>query len=698
MSKPLTAALAGAGSEGARRVNMPVGQRFAEASTYDAAARTVELVGATETPVRTPGWMLGLEVEYYLEILDCSRAAVDLTEVEAGNAPLLDTHDRWSLEGRLGVVRSVRFEEGKVIPLVAFGQSARAKEAEAEFAGGTPPKTSIGYRREEMRFERMDGEVPVYRVTRWRFVEQSLCSIAADLNAGVRSEGSVISPCTIKEQIMDVQSQEANGAAAPSEATPVNEATPAAAPAVAATEGERSAAPKRRFPLMSASDGLTLMNEARSLGESVATRAQELIDQNAEDKISPLMVRSALFSATAEHNRAATRGISPGGRSIQMGQDEVDKFVQGATNSILIRAGLADMVRTAAEKRGQKIDLDPGEFAGIRNAELARMSIERAGERVASYDRDEIVKQAIMLRSGPYQTTSTFTNLLENVQHKTLQAAYAVAPDTWSRFCGIGSVTDFRPHPRLLRGSFGSLDDLLENGEIKNKAIPDAAKESISAKTKANIVALSRQAIVNDDLSAFSEMTVELARAAKLSIEKDVYALLALNAGLGPVMNDGLTLFHADHRNIAITAAAPSVDSIGALRNLMGSQLDVSENEVLDISPAVFVGPRSLADKAKVVNTSEYDPDTANKLQRANIERGTYTDIVGTARLSGTRWYNFADPSQAPAIEVVFLNGQQEPFTEMRDGWRVDGTEWKVRHDYGVGAMNWRSAATNAGA
>ena len=695
MSKPLTAALAGAGTEGARRVNMPVGQRFAEASTYDAAARTVELVGATETPVRTPGWMLGLDVEYYLEILDCSRAAVDLTEVEAGNAPLLDTHDRWSLEGRLGVVRSVRFEEGKVLPLVAFGQSARAKEAEAEFAGGTPPKTSVGYRREEMRFERMDGEVPVYRVTRWRFVEQSLCSIAADLNAGVRSEGSVISPCVIKENVMADQAQEANGAAAPTH----EEATPAieAAPAPAAADGERSAS-KRRHPMMSASEGLTLMNEARSLGESVATRAQELIDQNAADKISPLMVRSQLFSATAEHNRASTGGISTGGRSIQMGQDEADKFVQGATNSIMIRAGLADMVRAAAEKRGEKIDLDPGEFAGVFNVELARMAIERAGERVASYDRHEVVKQAIMLRSGPYQTTSTFTNILENVMHKTLQAGYAVAPDTWSRFCGIGSVTDFRPHLRLLKGTFGSLDDLLENGEFKNKPIPDAAKESISAKTKGNIVALSRHAIVNDDMSAFSDMTVELARSAKLSIEKDVYALLALNSGLGPVMNDGLTLFHADHRNIAATGAAPSVDSIGALRNLMGSQLDVSNNEVLDISPAIFLGPRALADKAKVVNTSEYDPDTANKLQRANIERGTYTDIIGTARLSGTRWYNFADPSQAPAIEVVFLNGQQEPYTEMRDGWRVDGTEWKVRHDYGVGAMNWRSAATNAGA
>jgi hypothetical protein len=52
----------------------------------------------------------------------------------------------------------------------------------------------------------------------------------------------------------------------------------------------------------------------------------------------------------------------------------------------------------------------------------------------------------------------------------------------------------------------------------------------------------------------------------------------------------------------------------------------------------------------------------------------------------------------APAIEVVFLNGVTEPFTDSEEGWRVDGVEWKVRHDYGVGAVNYRSAYKQPGA
>jgi hypothetical protein len=68
-----------------------------------------------------------------------------------------------------------------------------------------------------------------------------------------------------------------------------------------------------------------------------------------------------------------------------------------------------------------------------------------------------------------------------------------------------------------------------------------------------------------------------------------------------------------------------------------------------------------------------------------------------TPRISGTRRYLFADPSIAPVIEVAFLDGQQEPVLETKDGWDVDGAEIKVRLDYGVGAVDFRGASTNAG-
>ena len=281
--------------------------------------------------------------------------------------------------------------------------------------------------------------------------------------------------------------------------------------------------------------------------------------------------------------------------------------------------------------------------------------------------------------------------------HKTLQAAYATAALTWNRFCATGSVSDFRAHNRYRTGSFGSLDAVNELGEYVNKSIPDGEKASITAGTKGNIINLSRTAIINDDLGAFVGLSNMLGRAAARTVEADVYALLASNTGLGPTMGDGKTLFHADHKNIT-TGAALSMAAIDADRVAMASQLDVSGNDYLDLRPAVLLVPIGLGGTARSINDAQYDPDTANKLQKPNIVNGLFRDIVDTPRMTGTRRYLFADPSEAPVLEVAFLDGNQNPYLELQNGFDVDGARYKVRLDYGVGAIDYRGAVTNAGA
>jgi hypothetical protein len=294
------------------------------------------------------------------------------------------------------------------------------------------------------------------------------------------------------------------------------------------------------------------------------------------------------------------------------------------------------------------------------------------------------------------QGTADFPILLETAMHKTLQSAYANASDTWSRFCKVGSVSDFRANGRYRVGGLSNLDAVNEFGEFKNKAIPDGEKGSITASTKGNIINLTRQAIVNDDLGAFIGLSASLGRAARRTIEASVYALLAENSGLGPTQSDTNPLFHSGRKNVG-TGAALTVASIDADRALMASQTGVGGYDYLDIRPAILLVPTLYAGTARVINDAQYDPDTANKLQRPNAVRGLFRDIVDSPRLTGTRYYMFADPTEAPVIEVAFLDGQQEPVIEMERGFDVDGTRYKVRLDYGVAAIDWRGAVTNAG-
>ncbi len=374
-------------------------------------------------------------------------------------------------------------------------------------------------------------------------------------------------------------------------------------------------------------------------------------------------------------------GVGGGMRPVVMGLDETDKFRAAATGALLIRAGLA------------KNDPANG-LRGMGMSRIAEICAQRAGVNVATFGQNEMA----LVKAAITHTTSDFPVILENVLNKTLLEAYAAAPDTWRQWCAVGSVGDFRPYKRLRLGSFGNLDPLGEGGEYKHKAIPDASAESVSIDTKANIITLSRKAIINDDLGAFVRLAQMMARAAARSMEADSYGLLTSNPALD---SDSTALFHANHSNYHTSgnAAAITMTSLDAARAAIKLQKDRSGNEYIGITePFILLCPVAKAGAARTANESEFDPDTANKLNRTNITRGIFSAIVDTPYLSGTGWYLLADPAQFPTFEMLFLNGQETPFSDRIEQQNVDGVTWLIRHDYGVNVVDYVGAYHNTGA
>lgn len=379
-------------------------------------------------------------------------------------------------------------------------------------------------------------------------------------------------------------------------------------------------------------------------------------------------------------------GASPIAGHVVTVEDETDKRIDAQVQSVMARAG----VNGRDGKRVIATSANP--FRGYKMLDLARASLQVAGVKTDGMDQMKVVAMAFT------QGTGDFPILLENVMHKTLQGAYAVAPDTWSRFCARGSVSDFRAHNRYRVGSLSNLEAKTELGEFRNKSIPDGEKASITAGTKGNIINISREAVINDDLGAFVGLANALGRAAKRTVEADVYASLASNSGAGPLLSDGLALFHSSHNNLLGSGTVISTASVDLMRQAMGSQLDVSGNDYLDIMPSIWLGPLSLGGLAREVNGAEYNDDNSKNQRKPNVVRGLFKDIVDTPRLSGIAWYMFADPNVAPVMEVAFLDGNDEPYLEMQDGFSVDGSRWKVRLDYGVAGVDYRGARKNPGA
>ncbi len=613
-------------------------------TTLDEASRTVELTWSTGAQVRkTDYW----EERDWIEQLSMDKAHVNLDRLNNG-APLLANHSSDSLCDVIGVVEKAWLQDGEGRALVKFSERAEIAPIIADVKAGILRNVSIGYhiKRLERQPDLQDG-IPVYLAIDWEPMEISLVTIPADPGAQVRSEGDIhlVTITSKEDRAMPEQVKEK---------IPAPESKPVDETAIRAEGGKM----ERERQLTIRSFGkLSRTTEAGITG---------FIERgtSAEDARNEMLKN---WSETVDAGCTRSDGTTT--------VDERDKFIIAGVNAIRGRAGVDKM--------------DAGnEFRGMRMTEIAKLCLEKAGVNARGLDEREMVKRAFTT-SG-----SDFPVLLENAMHKTLQQAYAVAPDTWSRFCSVGSVTDFRAHNRYRLGSFGNLDALGENSEIKNKTIPDGERATITATTKGNVINISRQTIINDDLGAFIGLSQMLGRAARRTIEADVYALLASN----PVMSDGIALFHTSHGNLTGTGTVVSVTSTEALRIAMAKQMDISGNDYLDLRPALWLGGMASGGQARVTNDAQYDPDTANKLQSPNRVRGLFRDVIDSPRITGTEWYGFADPNEAPVIEVAFLNGEQEPFLDSMQGFEVDGLQWKVRLDYGVAAIDYRGAQKNTGA
>ncbi|MCO7477547.1 ATP-dependent Clp protease proteolytic subunit [Stenotrophomonas maltophilia] len=374
-----------------------------------------------------------------------------------------------------------------------------------------------------------------------------------------------------------------------------------------------------------------------------------------------------------------------GGFSITDVVPEEDNQRRAQVNALLARAGVLTGADAESARNGNP-------YAHTTLLALAERSLIQAGVNTRGMDREQIARGVLAV-----QTTSDFPVLLENVLHRVLVGAYNLQQFTWTRFCATGTLSDYRPHSRYHLSSFSDLKPVNEAGEYENGVLGDGEVETIKGARKGRILQITPEVLVNDDLGAFVRITTALGQAAGRTIEKDVYDVLKQNSGLGPVMKDGHTLFHAEHGNIA-PGAAVSVDAFDAMRQLMALQMDPGGNDYLDISLSRFLGTVAMHGRANLVNNSEYNPDVTGKFQVNNTSRATFSDIITSPRLgTGKGWYGFADPNVEPVIEVAFLNGVQTPVLEQETNFRTDGLSWKVVHKYGVGAVGWRGAAYNPG-
>lgn len=607
----------------------------------DIDSRTVELSFSSETPY---GRWFGDE------ILCHDEECINLERFNNGLGTVLFNHDR---DAVVGHIEKVWLEDNRGKALVRFDTDEQSETIFQKVQSGTLQGVSVGYAIK--RYEVLEDEDtkstngrfngPAYVVTDWEPLEISIVSVPADPTVGVGRSAEEIHTSIDTQEDNTRMDQEKNLEVQEVKSAPV-ETGLTQADLQKAMEQERKRTSEitamfRDFDVEGA-------DEAIVLGKSVEEAREMVMDQL----------------------RARNKGVS-----VTMGEAESDKFRAAAQDAVLMAAGIpvADAAPGAQELRGYSM------------VEMARESLRRESGSTVNYgDNMELARAAI-------NSTSTFPAIMSNLANKSVMVGFNEAETTYQIWAGKGSNRDFKEAARVALSEAGNLELVPEGGQFKQDSFGEASARTKVA-TYGKLFSLTRQAIINDDLGLFSKIATKYGSAAKRLVNKMVYAQLTGNVK----MQDNVALFDTKHGNVAGTGEALSVKAIAKAITAMRRQKGIAGDATLNVTPKYLVVPPELEMTAYQIVNSTAAVDGVNS-GVANPYKGRFIVVADAELTDPDAWYLVADATQHDTIEVTYLNGVETPRLETRQGFDVDGIEYKVAFDCGVSALDFRGLYKNAG-
>lgn len=606
----------------------------------DTDSRTVELSFSSETPY---GRWFGDE------ILCHDEECINLERFNNGLGTVLFNHDR---DAVVGHIEKVWLEDNRGKALVRFDTDEQSETIFQKVQSGTLQGVSVGYAIN--RYEVLEDEDtkstngrftgPAYVVTDWEPLEISIVSVPADPTVGVGRSAEDIHTSIDTQEDNTRMDQEKNLEVQEVKSEPVKTG-------------------------LTQEDLQKAMEQERKRTSEITAMFRDFDVEGADEAI---VLGKSVDEARAmvmDQLRARNAGVS-----VKMGEAEADKFRAAAQDAVLMAAGIqvAEAAPGAQELRGHSM------------VELAREALQREGLKSNFGDNMELARAAI-------NSTSTFPAIMSNLANKSVMVGFNEAETTYQIWAGKGSNRDFKEAARYSLSEAGNLELVPEGGQFKQDSLGEASARTKVA-TYGKLFSLTRQAIINDDLGLFSKIATKYGSAAKRLVNKMVYAQLTGNVQ----MQDNVALFDAKHGNVAGTGEALSVKAIAKAITAMRRQKGIKGEATLNITPKYLVIPPELEMTAYEIVNSTAAVDGVNS-GVVNPYKGRFIIVVDAELTDPTAWYLVADATQHDTIEVTYLNGIETPRLETRQGFDVDGIEYKVAFDCGVSALDFRGLYKNAG-
>jgi len=296
-------------------------------------------------------------------------------------------------------------------------------------------------------------------------------------------------------------------------------------------------------------------------------------------------------------------------------------------------------------------------------------------------------------------STSSLPGILSNIANKSILEGYNFTEQAWREVAKIASVTDFKQHTRYRMTSDFKFLKIAKDGEIKHGTVDEQAFTN-QADTFARMFALTRQDIINDDLSAFAQLPGQIGRGAGDAINDALWTLILSNPGAFFAAGNGNYITGATS-NLSIDSLTVAETAFLEQTKPNGTPLGV-EAEILLVPPALKVIAEQLYTDLFVNETTTANRAKPNSNPHSGKYRPVHSAYLSNATIAGyssLAWYLFANPMNIAAFEVAFLNGVDQPTVESADAdFNTLGVQFRGYLDFGVKEHDYRGAVKTKGA
>jgi hypothetical protein len=298
--------------------------------------------------------------------------------------------------------------------------------------------------------------------------------------------------------------------------------------------------------------------------------------------------------------------------------------------------------------------------------------------------------------TGP--STFSLPNILGNIANKSMRAGYLGVDSVWQQIAARRSVNNFQAVTGVSVNGATIYRTLAPSGEIKHATLSETTYSNRAA-TYAIMLGIPREALVNDDSGALTDMSRHIGRGAGLKIN-DLFWTAFLNNS---------AFFTSGNANVSTGAGSALGTAEGAAINAAEQKFMAqtgADGYPISVMPKIMLAPPTLANTARRwMGSGGFTISGTAGGGDANIYQGRYTPLTSPYMESSAytgnstaAWYLLASPDDVPVIEGVALNGRWEPQVDQAEAdFNQLGIALRGFIDVGFALFEYRGGVRSAG-